>query len=255
VAVLVLLTGLIVATPAGAGAASATCGGHPVTIRGTAGPDEIDGTSGRDVIDGGAGDDRIRGRGGNDVICGGAGKDVIFGNAGNDVIFGEKGGDTIRGGRGDDVLRGGNGNDRLFGKAGRDKAFGGFYSDVCKAEREHNCELNYRGPRDEEAWRNLVDRNFGDIGQTDNALIIIDCESNGDPFALNPNSGAAGLFQFLPSTWEKRSAETPFAGETPYHPKANAATARETYDAWVDWLGPGHGWDAWSCERLLSSSD
>ncbi|HEX9854092.1 MAG TPA: hypothetical protein VGC47_02150, partial [Acidimicrobiia bacterium] len=69
------------------------------------------------------------------------------------------------------------------------------------------------------------------------------------------NSGAAGLFQFLPSTWEKRSAETPFAGETPYHPKANAATARETYDAWVDWLGPGHGWDAWSCERLLSSSD
>jgi Ca2+-binding RTX toxin-like protein len=244
----------IVAIPGVATASPKRCDGHTVTISGTSAPDTIVGTSGRDVIDGGAGKDHIRGLGGDDIICGGPGKDTIYGNAGDDIIFGETGGDRIRGGKGDDELRGGNGNDRIFGKAGADEAFGGFYSDVCHAEREHKCELNRRRGYDPDHWRHLLDVYFGDIDQVSNALKIIDCESRGEPFALNPNSEAAGLFQFLPSTWKKRSAKTEFAGETPYHPRANVAAARVTYDAWVDWLGSNHGWDAWNCKRVLSSA-
>ena len=40
--------------------------------------------------------------------------------------------------------------------------------------------------------------------QIDNALRIMRCESNGVPFAENPRSGAAGLFQNMPYYWQSR---------------------------------------------------
>jgi len=55
------------------------------------------------------------------------------------------------------------------------------------------------GRFDVERWRTLVETFFGT--NTDAALRVMRCESGGNEFAKNP-SGASGLFQFMPSTWE-----------------------------------------------------
>ena len=55
------------------------------------------------------------------------------------------------------------------------------------------------GRDDVEKWRTLVETFFG--ANTDAALRVMRCESGGNEFANNP-SGASGLFQFMPSTWE-----------------------------------------------------
>lgn len=55
------------------------------------------------------------------------------------------------------------------------------------------------GRFDVERWRTLVETFFG--ANTDAALRVMRCESGGNEFAKNP-SGASGLFQFMPSTWE-----------------------------------------------------
>ena len=61
------------------------------------------------------------------------------------------------------------------------------------------------------------------------------CESGGSPSprALNSASGAAGLFQFLPSTW----STTPFASFSIWSPYANAMAA-----AWMEAHGRGSEW-------------
>ena len=46
----------------------------------------------------------------------------------------------------------------------------------------------------------------------DEALVVIHCESVGDPLAYNPVSGASGLFQFIPSPWAWASEGAGFAG-------------------------------------------
>ncbi|MFM9107559.1 MAG: SH3 domain-containing protein, partial [Chloroflexota bacterium] len=51
-------------------------------------------------------------------------------------------------------------------------------------------------------------------------LRVARCESNLDPYAVNP-SGSYGLFQFVRSTWES----TPFADEDIFDPEANANAA------------------------------
>jgi uncharacterized protein YraI len=59
-------------------------------------------------------------------------------------------------------------------------------------------------------------------GQNRAAMLqVAQCESVLDPSALNPYSGASGLFQFLPGTW----ATTPFAGYDIFEPWANANAA------------------------------
>jgi hypothetical protein len=62
------------------------------------------------------------------------------------------------------------------------------------------------------------------------------CESTYNPNAVNPSSGAAGLFQFLPSTW----AGTPFASSSPFDPQANASAAA--------WLLQTYGPSQWECQ-------
>jgi len=68
------------------------------------------------------------------------------------------------------------------------------------------------------------------------ALRVARCESGYNPNAVNASSGAAGLFQFLRSTW----AGTPYAASSPFDPVANARAAA--------WLyvhgGPGN----WQCK-------
>lgn len=53
-----------------------------------------------------------------------------------------------------------------------------------------------------EPWRDLVSQYF-EPGDVDAALCVMRGESNGNPGADNPRSSAAGLWQFLRSTWNE----------------------------------------------------
>lgn len=93
-------------------------------------------------------------------------------------------------------------------------------------------------------WRPLVEEYFPQE-LVDQALAIIECESNGDPTARNPRSSATGLFQFLSRTWENASGPAGFEGASPLDAEANVAAA-----AWlVDFsLDAGHSaWKHWTC--------
>jgi uncharacterized protein YraI len=54
----------------------------------------------------------------------------------------------------------------------------------------------------------------------DDMLRVAECESNLDPYAVNP-SGSYGLFQFIRSTWKS----TPYARDDIFDPEANANAA------------------------------
>ena len=93
-------------------------------------------------------------------------------------------------------------------------------------------------------WRPLVEEYFPQP-LVDQALAIIECESNGDPAARNPGSSATGLFQFISRTWANASGPAGFEGASPLDPEANVAAA-----AWlVDHsLEAGHSaWQHWTC--------
>jgi hypothetical protein len=95
-----------------------------------------------------------------------------------------------------------------------------------------------------ERWRSLVEQYFAP-NRIDEALSIIDCESNGDPNARNPRSSASGLFQFLDRTWAHSSEQAGFRGESPFSPEANIAAA-----AWLVEYSLGVGdspWAHWTC--------
>jgi hypothetical protein len=99
-----------------------------------------------------------------------------------------------------------------------------------------------------EQWRTLVQQ-FFPSNRVEEALRIINCESNGDPNAVNPYSGAAGLFQFLPSTWATTAPAAGYPDASPFDPEANTASA-----AWLanryQQLGYDY-WHAWNCKRVL----
>lgn len=95
-----------------------------------------------------------------------------------------------------------------------------------------------------ERWRPLVSAYFPS-GRVDGALTVIQCESNGDPNAYNPYSGASGLFQFLPSTWATTSPRAGFDGASVFDPEANVGTA-----AWLTSYYESRGsnpWSPWVC--------
>lgn len=90
----ILFVGLVFLPPVGR-AEGSTCRGFPVTISGTAGPDDLRGTPGDDVIAGLEGDDLIRGLGGHDVFCGDGGDDRIIPGRGRDIVDGGVGTDVL----------------------------------------------------------------------------------------------------------------------------------------------------------------
>lgn len=103
-------------------------------------------------------------------------------------------------------------------------------------------------PPSVEQWRGLVSAYFP-ANRVEEALAIMDCESNGDPNAHNPYSGAAGLFQFLPGTWASTSPQAGFAGASVYDAEANIGSA-----AWLGSYYESRGdyfWRPWSCRRVL----
>lgn len=103
-------------------------------------------------------------------------------------------------------------------------------------------------PPEVEQWRGLVEA-FFPTNRVEEALRIIDCESNGDPDAYNPYSGAAGLFQFLPSTWASTAPKAGYPDASPFEPEANIASAAWLANRYQE-LGLYY-WQAWSCKRVL----
>lgn len=75
------------------------------------------------------------------------------------------------------------------------------------------------------------------VGVDAGAMIrVADCESHLDPWARNPSSGAAGPWQFLPSTWQA----TPFARWPVTNPFAQALA--------VALIVRREGWRQWVCQ-------
>jgi multidrug efflux pump subunit AcrA (membrane-fusion protein) len=68
------------------------------------------------------------------------------------------------------------------------------------------------------------------------AINVAYCESRYHPNSVNSDSGASGLFQFMPSTW----GGTPWANQSPFDPVANAQAAAWLYSRY----GPGR----WTCQ-------
>ncbi len=104
-----------------------------------------------------------------------------------------------------------------------------------------------------EQWRGLVSGYFSGA-RVEEALAIISCESNGDASVTNPTSGAAGLFQFMASTWNWVAGEAgldSYASGAPYDPAANSAAAAWLVQRSIDTNHAGGPWGHWSCRRVL----
>lgn len=95
-------------------------------------------------------------------------------------------------------------------------------------------------PPSVESWRPLVAAYF-QPADVDLALLVIGCESGGDPNAKNPNSTASGLFQHLASYWDGRASAAGWAGSSIWNPEANVAVAA--------WLVYSDGWHHWNPSR------
>ena len=85
-----------------------------------------------------------------------------------------------------------------------------------------------------EEWRPLVTAYFGE-GLADTALCLVAAESGGAPGAQNPSSGAAGLFQIMPTVWADHFGVSP---DALFDPETNVRIAKGVYDE--------QGWGAWS---------
>ena len=68
------------------------------------------------------------------------------------------------------------------------------------------------------------------------AMNVAWCESRYHPNSVNSDSGASGLFQFLPSTW----SGTPYASQSPFDPRTNSFAAA--------WLYARYGPGRWVCQ-------
>lgn len=70
------------------------------------------------------------------------------------------------------------------------------------------------------------------------ALAVAACESGYNPSAVNPSSGASGVFQFLASTW----AGTSYAGYSRFNAWANVNAAHQVF------VRDGYSWREWTCQ-------
>jgi regulator of protease activity HflC (stomatin/prohibitin superfamily) len=84
----------------------------------------------------------------------------------------------------------------------------------------------------------IINDAFGPLGPAavQWAINVAYCESRYHPNSVNSESGAAGLFQFMPGTWRG----TPWGNQSPFDPVANAQAAAWLYSRY----GPGR----WTCQ-------
>ena len=90
-----------------------------------------------------------------------------------------------------------------------------------------------------EAVIELVRGEFASLGSgtVELALCVAERESGFDPLAVNPTTGAAGLFQFLPSTWETLRELAGWTGASVFDARANVAVSA--------WTVARYGWHPW----------
>lgn len=79
-----------------------------------------------------------------------------------------------------------------------------------------------------------IQRSTRAAGITEQAVRIAKCESKFDAYAVNPNSNASGVYQWLESTWEW--IESP----------GDRLNAQDNIDAFVEWYPRYPGW--WECK-------
>lgn len=86
----------------------------------------------------------------------------------------------------------------------------------------------------------LIRDHFASLGSRNEAvaLCVAEAESNFNPLAENPSTGAAGVFQFLPSTWVHLSELAGRGGASVFDARANVAVTA--------WTVAAYGWHPWS---------
>jgi len=94
----------------------------------------------------------------------------------------------------------------------------------------------------------LIRDRFASLGSrtTDVALCVAERESNFDPLVVNPATGAAGVFQFIPSTWESLSELAGRSGASVFDARANVAVAA--------WTVAHYGWSQRTAESDVGAS-
>jgi len=90
-----------------------------------------------------------------------------------------------------------------------------------------------------EVVRNLIREYVALLGArtVEVALCVAEAESDLDPLAVNPVTGASGVFQFMPSTWTSLSDLAGWDGASVFEARANVAVAA--------WTFAHYGWHAW----------
>jgi hypothetical protein len=85
----------------------------------------------------------------------------------------------------------------------------------------------------------LIRDRFASLGSrtTDVAVCVAERESNFDPLAVNPATGAAGVFQFIPATWASLSELAGRGGASVFDARSNVAVAA--------WTVAHYGWHPW----------
>lgn len=82
----------------------------------------------------------------------------------------------------------------------------------------------------------MINQVFGSYAGA--AMNVARCESGLNPAATNPSSGAAGVFQIMPATFNSTSE----AGSSPYNAYANVAAAHDIF------VRDGYSWREWVCQ-------
>lgn len=98
------------------------------------------------------------------------------------------------------------------------------------------------------SWRPLLEQHFAP-GLVLDALVIIQCESLGNAEAVNPYSGASGLFQFMPGTWAVASVQAGVGDRSVFDGEANIIAASWLAEYYRDRVGDP--WRPWSCRAHL----
>ncbi len=122
-----------------------------------------------------------------------------------------------------------------------DTAYRQALNDLAEEQRRLKATLGVEG------WRELVEQYFPPdlVGQ---ALEVMRCESSGNPDATNPTSGAAGLFQFLDTTWAWASVRAGFGNTSRYDPEPNVASAAWLVNYSLSINDPRGAWAHWECQ-------
>jgi|GEM_PF-3196129 peptidoglycan hydrolase CwlO-like protein len=91
--------------------------------------------------------------------------------------------------------------------------------------------------------QDIIASDFAPLGQTTvtQALCVAGRESGFSASAVNPYSGAGGVFQFLPQTWPGVSEAAGYGGRSVFDAAANVGSAEweVAHFGWSDWQGDG----------------